>query len=162
MITTFVKSAPRRVHLFWTILKRNSNMTPEMKSKMRTLLVKHEGIKNHLYKDTRNKWTIGVGHNIEDNGLTDPQIFAILDDDVNIHFNFLSTNTWFHALDENRQCVLIDLAFNVGDKNFDKFVNMIEALKMMDFKRASQEILNSELSTSRKQELAHTMLTGEL
>jgi GH24 family phage-related lysozyme (muramidase) len=137
-------------------------MTEEMRIKIKTLLIKHEGFRNHLYKDSRDKWTIGIGHNIDDLGLKDKFINEVFYDDIDDHVKFLSSFEWFHALDENRQCALIDLAYNVGDKNFENFVEMIKALESKNMDKASQEILDSKISKERAQDLAEILLTGNL
>lgn len=165
LIIIFVKNATFRVHLNILNWTRTVPMTPEMRIKLRTLLIKHEGFRNHLYKDTRGKWTIGVGHNIEDLGLTDQQILSILDDDSASHWEFLSKYPWFHCLSEERQCALIDLAFNVGDKNFTKFSHMIEAIERLDFKIAAEELLRSDYAKQvgqRAIELANILRTSVL
>ena len=137
-------------------------MTPEMRAKLKALLIRHEGIRNHLYKDSKDKWTIGIGHNVDDLGLSNNIINFVFDEDIDSHTYFLSKFEWFHLLDENRQCALYDLAFNVGDKNFERFEQMIKALENSDFKKAAQEILESNIAKERANDLAEIIRTGNL
>lgn len=140
-------------------------MTEEMRIKIKTLLIKHEGFKNHLYKDSKGKWTIGIGHNVDDLGIKDQFILSIFYDDVDDHMKFLTSFDWYLELDENRKCALFDMAFNLGDKNFEKFEQMIEALKEKDFERAAQEILNSQYAKElpdRAHDISTIIQTGIL
>ncbi len=51
-------------------------------SRLIEILRRHEGVKNTLYKCTSDKWTIGVGRNLEDVGLSDDEIDFLLQNDI--------------------------------------------------------------------------------
>lgn len=96
-----------------------------------------EGKRNRLYKDTVGKWTIGVGWNIEDKGLPDGIIEQLLDIGINEAVALLDARIpWWRTLDDARQSVLVDMAFNMGGKLFT-FVNTIAAIKRGEWKKAA-------------------------
>lgn len=70
---------------------KNVQTNQDFYTKARNMLKQDEGKKPQLYKDTKNKWTIGYGHlikskeelkNYRNKTLTDQQIDALLDSDI--------------------------------------------------------------------------------
>ena len=51
-------------------------------SNLTELLKKHEGVKYELYKCTADKWTIGVGRNLEDVGISEDEADYLLQNDI--------------------------------------------------------------------------------
>lgn len=137
-------------------------MTPEMTTKLRKSLVSHEDYRKYPYIDSVGKITIGIGYNITDRGIDDEWINMQYQRDVNYFYNQLSKFSWFAGLNEDRQVVLIDMAF-MGWKRFLEFEKMIEALAKFDYKQAAVEMLNSkwaEQVKSRAISLAEGMEKG--
>jgi lysozyme len=132
--------------------------------KLITLLVKHEGLRLFPYKDTAGYLTIGVGHNLTANGLTHEQVMNILEDDINSTLTFLDKGVpWWRTLDEVRQRVMIDLAFNLMGTLLT-FKRMLTALQSHAWNVAADELLDSQFATQtgqRAQDLAHMLRTGE-
>jgi lysozyme len=121
-----------------------TSMTPDMKSKLRHLLIQHERYKQLPYTDSVGKITIGIGRNLTDRGVLPTEIDMMLDHDVDYFYNFLTTRfIWFQHLNENRQLALIDMCF-MGTGHFMEFEKMIAALETGDYEKAADEILNSE------------------
>lgn len=133
-------------------------------TKLRTQLIKHEGLKLKPYTDTVGKLTIGVGHNLTDNGLTMMQCMFILDDDVKDTIEFLSHNCpWWGGLDEVRQRAILDLAFNLKTRLLG-FKKMIAAIQAKDWGAAAKELLDSDFAKQtgiRASNLAAQILTGK-
>jgi lysozyme len=139
--------------------------------KLQDLLIKHEGMKAHAYKDSRGILTIGVGHNLEakpipydySKGLTDSQIRSILSDDLTTTVNFLNSHLpWFVNLDDVRQRALADMTFNLMSKVLG-FKKMLAALQAKDWNEASNQLLNSDFATQtgvRARDLASMFRTG--
>lgn len=140
-------------------------MTPEMKAKLKTLLVKHEDYRLLPYLDTTGHVTIGIGRNLTDRGVCPTEVDMMFDHDVDYFFNFLNNKFhWFPHLSEARQIALVDMCF-MGTKTFCEFVNMINALEKGDYYGAAKEILNSkyeEQVKSRAWDIANIIKTGEL
>lgn len=128
-------------------------------------LKRHEGYRKRLYKDSVGKLTIGVGHNIEDNGLDDPAIEIQLKIDINRALEdceMLFPN--FYSISENRQRVLANMAFNLGYDRLKSFKKLAQAVYNEDFNIAADEMLDSKWAGqvgTRAIELAELMRNDE-
>lgn len=74
----------------------------------------------------------------------------------------IGASIWMH-LTEPRQCVLTDMAFNIGQARLGKFVNMLDAIRKSQWQRASDELLDSVYAKQVKGRAiknAHVLLTG--
>lgn len=140
-------------------------MTPEAKLKLRNLLFKHESYEKYPYTDTSGHLTIGIGRNLTLNGISLPEAFGLLDNDMDYFIAKLSDGLkCFVDLDENRQVVLVDMCFNLGVNNFMGFSKMLAALERRDFVQAADEMLQSKWAEQvgiRARQLAEIMRTGE-
>ena len=66
-------------------------------------LEQHEGRRARPYMDSVGKITIGVGRNLSDKGLSQAEIDALLEHDLDDVLIDLETFAWFAALDGVRQ-----------------------------------------------------------
>ena len=134
-------------------------------SKLIETLRRHEGVKNTLYKCTSDKWTIGVGRNLEDVGLSEEEIdFLLLNDIVRTKELMDDYIPWHSDLDEVRQEALINFVFNVGIGTTMKFKNAMAALEEHDYDTAATEMLDSNWAKqvgSRAIEITQMIKTGE-
>lgn len=141
-------------------------MSTAMRVNSRALLIKHEGLKLKLYEDTVGKKTIGVGRNLEDHGLRENEALFMLENDIDYFYDSLINSfSWFEELSEERQIVLINMAFNLGIKGLKSFKRMLDALSFHNYRGASHHMLDSKWARQvgkRAQELADIMLTGKL
>ncbi|MCI0558751.1 MAG: glycoside hydrolase family protein [Nitrososphaera sp.] len=132
---------------------------------LRALLRKHEGYDNKLYKDSVDKWTIGIGWNIEDKGLPHEIIIQLLDIGIKEAEALLNARIpWWQALDDVRQLVLMDMAFNMGGRLFT-FKNMLASIKVKDWPAAAAEMrasLWAKQVGKRAEKLAQMMETGNV
>jgi len=134
----------------------------EMILKLIRQLKKHEGIRLKPYKDSVGKLTIGIGRNLDDVGITKNEAEFLLLNDISKVQTRLKKISWFNKLSENRKIVILNMTFNIGTSGLLKFKNMIKAIKQKDFKKASQEMLNSKWAVqvkSRAKELSKIMKT---
>lgn len=133
-------------------------------SNLKGMLVLHEGFKTKPYRCTAGKLTIGVGRNIEDLGITQDEAEFLLENDIDRCVLELSKSyPWFKNLTDERQDVLIDMAFNLGITRLRGFKNMISAVESGDYVRASAEMLNSSWARqvgNRAKTLAQIMERG--
>ncbi|AQN32323.1 lysozyme [Pseudoalteromonas phage PHS21] len=135
------------------------------KTKLAEQLKKHEGLKLKPYTDTVGKLTLGVGRNLIDKGITEQEALFMLNNDVDYFYRKLSKKlTWFKTLDDARQNVLVNMAFNLGIAGLMSFKKMLLACEHGNFKIAATEMLNSKWAKqvgNRAVELSEQMRTGE-
>lgn len=131
--------------------------------KLTDQLIVHEGLKLKPYTDTVGKLTIGVGHNLTDNGLTATQCISILQDDLGNTVRFLETRCpWWVRLDDVRQRAIANLTFNLMGKLLD-FKKMIAAIERQDWNAAADELLDSTFAHQtgqRAKDLGRMLRTG--
>ncbi len=128
-------------------------------------LIEHEGLVNKVYICPAGKLTIGVGRNLEDRGLTDLESLFLLNNDIVSLNNELSIKLPFYKdLDDVRQGVLINMAFNMGIYGLLKFKNTLKLIEEQNYLFASDEMLDSKWARqvpNRAKELANLMKGGK-
>lgn len=133
-------------------------------STLMEMLVKHEGLRLKPYKDTVGKLTIGVGRNIEDQGITKAEALVLLVNDIDrVHKESLNAIKSFSVLSDARKIVIMSMIFNMGLSKFLGFKKFIQFVEVRDFDSAAREMLNSLWSSqvkSRANDLADMMRTG--
>lgn len=132
----------------------------------RKLLMKHEGLRLKVYKDTVGKETIGYGRNLVDRGITEAEAEHLLANDIIYHYKQLTERLpWTKDLDDVRQLALLSMTFNMGIEGVLKFKRMLDALERKDFTQAAISALDSKWRTQvgkRATEIANMLQTGEL
>ena len=146
------------------------------RAKLIRLLEKDEGRRHYPYFDCCGKFfrqctcvnqgrlSIGVGRNIEDDGLTDQEIDILRDNDIDDAESDAEELWWFTNLDEVRRVVVLSMLFNLGLVPFLKFQKMIGAAGRADYHLAAREMINSLWATQvkdRAMRLAEMMMTGK-
>lgn len=143
----------------------------------------HEGFRAEPYVCPAGRWTVGYGHNLEAHGLTGGQChfllrqgwlhltitregaeylmgaqLARLERQCETHFDF------WHALNDARQNVLVEMAFQLGFDGLRGFRRMLAALRRHDYAGAAREGLDSkwarEDSPARARRLMRQMEMG--
>jgi lysozyme len=127
-------------------------------------LKRDEGYRDCVYTCSAGKLTIGYGHNVEDNPISDRAAELILLDDVGGVISRLEVLPWWRFLDGTRKRAMINMAFNLGFAGMMKFKKMIAAIEKKNFEQAATEMLNSRWADQvgeRADRLAKMMFTGE-
>lgn len=106
----------------------------------------HEGYKRHIYQCTAGKYTVGIGRNLDDVGISFEEAEFMLANDIDRCVNLLSNFEWYVNQPENVRNALINMCFNLGLPRLLGFKRMIEALKKKDYTKASIEALDSRWS----------------
>lgn len=151
-----------------------------LESKTIKQLKRHEGFKERVYQCTAGRDTIGYGYNLDANGLglsnyeinsfrkngiTKEQALTILNVQVAQIEKRLSVDLdYFDGLNEARQAVLINMAFNLGINGLYGFKNTLAMVRAGDYVLAAKNMLKSKWVTQvkgRAYELAKQMETGE-
>lgn len=112
---------------------------------LQKIITLNEGVRNFPYRDTRGILTIGIGHNLEANGLSNAVIQQVFIEDVQQTINDLfNALPWLPNLDQIRLIPLIDLCFNLGINGLLQFHHFLNAVQNQQWTTAYQELLNSE------------------
>lgn len=92
-------------------------ITFDAPDKLRASLKHHEGVKSLPYRDTAGHLTIGVGHNLDSEGLPPSVIEALLDWDL-LHAVLLTDRIlpWARTLNDPRKRALTEMVFNLGTR----------------------------------------------
>lgn len=158
------------------------------RERLKAQLILHEGLKLTPYLDTVKKWTLGVGYNISDRGIgffeehcgrklgtvivvTREECLRVLDADITRIEGAMGVYfpTYFE-LDDVRQRVCLDLAFNMGLRALG-FNRTIECIKARDWSGAARELWKSKWADQvgdgpgkhwdRADRLTKMLLTGQ-
>ncbi len=123
-----------------------------------------EGFRPNVYTDTTGHRTIGYGHNLE-NGITPEMAEFILKRDLETAERAVKDKfAWYFKLNDARQFVLLDMAFNMGLARLCTFKKMLAAVERGDYATAAKEMLDSRWAfqvKTRAEKLAEMMKTGE-
>ena len=135
------------------------------KQRLMAQLREHEGLRLKPYHCTAGKLTIGIGRNLEAVGLREDEAIYMLNNDINETYDKLR-NAWpkIILLDDARQNVMINMAFNIGVAGLMKFSKMLNALALTDYEQAAKEMLDSKWADQvgeRAVKLAMQMRTGQ-
>lgn len=136
----------------------------------RDLIKRHEGLRLVPYRCSENHWTVGYGHNLDSHGEPIPEIITLGQAEEYFEEDFeqaelaceLVVPGW-ELLDDVRQAVLIDMAFNLGREGLRKFKNMLAAVAERHWLAASLAMMNSRWAVQvgrRADELSAMMESG--
>ena len=143
----------------------NNRKANTMNEKLKNQIVRHEGLMLKVYQCSAKKWTIGVGRNVQDRGITKEEAMFLLDNDLKFFEDDVKKKIpWYEQLDEVRKCVLINMAFNMGTEGLLKFTNTLKLIEEKKYKEASENMLKSKWAEQvgvRAKELSKQMETGE-
>ena len=107
-------------------------------------LIRHEGLKLKPYRCTAGALTIGVGHNLDANGIPEHIAMALLAHDIAIcRQEIQRAMPWSLSLPQAAQDVLVNMGF-MGVAKLRKFTKFLAALEARDYLAASQEMLDSK------------------
>lgn len=132
-------------------------------------IIRHEGKvvrdgRHWPYKDTVGKLTTGYGRNITDKGFSEDEARLMLYNDIQEVIDGLRKGYWwFDELDDIRQEVVINMAFNLGMAGFGKFRNTIGYISDGNYRQAASNMLQSRWAAQvgrRAVELSRMMETG--
>lgn len=143
-------------------------------NKLYTFLEDEEGLFLTPYLDSKGVLTVGIGHNLKakpipeittSSTISKEHAYAILKQDVaDVVKDVQRELSWVTSLDEVRLCVVLAMVFQLGIGGVLKFKNFLNALKVHNFSKASNEMLDSkwakEDSPNRAKRAAQMMLTG--
>jgi lysozyme len=106
-------------------------------------LIADEGLRLKPYRDTVGKLTIGIGRNLDDEGITKEEALYLLNNDIQRIKGQLAPLQNFSQLSETRQRVLTEMAFNMGFGGLMAFKRMWQAIQAKDWDGAANAMLDS-------------------
>ena len=120
--------------------------------------------RHELYQCPSGCWTIGYGRNLEANGISEVEAVDLVTADCIQAFRDAAelVPNWL-ALDDVRQGVLANMAFNLGKERLAKFVHLLAAVNELRYADAANEMKQSLWYTQvgkRAERLALEMETG--
>lgn len=139
---------------------------------LRAELSRDEGIEREPYTDTQGHLTVGIGYNLDVYKVPEGITFPLSDSEIDTLFNISINNTiqqmntylsWWKDLDEVRQRVIANMAFNLGVYKLSKFVNTIAFIKNGDYAAAADAMRASDWYNQvgkRAVRLCEAMRTG--
>ena len=142
--------------------------TGKLSAKGKEFLIKEEGLRTEAYKDSKGKWTIGVGHTGQVDGkpvgpgmkITEAKARQLFDQDVQKFENYVNSVVKV-PVTQNMFDAMVSYAFNVGSLG-PKF---LKKLNSKDYKGAMAELttIDPELQArrQREQKLFGTSITAD-
>lgn len=131
-------------------------------------LIRDEGVVLHEYKDHLGYSTIGIGRLIDKRkggGISLSEARFLLNNDiVRVSNEVRRALPWSEKLDEERFCVLLNMAFQMGITGLLGFKNTLAMIERGDYRAAAKGMLNSKWSKqtpARCKRLSIQMETGE-
>lgn len=133
------------------------------RKRLEEILTRHEGLRLKPYRCSEGKLTIGIGRNLDDNGITEDEAKYMMWNDIYESEEKLRKFSWFEGLSDIRQEIIINLHFNIGHTAFLKFKKMIWALENGDYTGAAAEMKDSKWYSQvgiRAEQLIEAMLSN--
>ena len=133
-------------------------------TRLKSDIKRHEGIRLKPYQDTEGLLTIGIGRCLDRVGISEGEAELMLSNDLEDAVKaarFVIHN--YEKLDEVRQEVVVNMAFNLGRNGLTEFRKMRMALGEEKYDLAAEEMLDSKWAKqvgARATELAQRMRTG--
>lgn len=136
-------------------------------SKIIAQLRRDEGEVLHAYQDHLGFWTIGIGVLIDKRkggGITQEESEYLFLNRLREKERVLRNKLpWFARLDDARQGVLLNMAYQMGVEGLLAFKNTLAAVEAGDYKKAAEGMLASkwaQQTPARATRLAKQMETG--
>lgn len=127
-------------------------------------LKRDEGYRQHPYRDSVGVETIGYGFNLQADGLSPDESDCVLLLRVRKRYlTLIAALPWVKSLDEARQGVLLNMAYNLGVAGLLEFRQMLGNVQAGQFNLAAADMLASKWAEqvgSRAQRLAQQMRDG--
>jgi len=139
-------------------------MNGEIDAQLIDQIKRHEGYRQHVYKCSAGKNTIGIGRNLDDVGISEDEAeYLVLNDLVKAAKQLNTTFTWYSSLTIRRKQAMINICFNVGIGTLKQFKRFLAAMESGDYEEAKKELLDSKYARQvgqRAQEVAQQIVDG--
>ena len=123
-------------------------MTDEQLTLLRQELIEDEGRRLRPYRCPTGHLTVGVGRNLDANGLRDDEVDLMLSNDIADASEALDRiDPGWREHPPEVQRALVNLVFNMGADGWLKFFNTRAALRRRDYEAAAKGLLASKWAT---------------
>ena len=113
-------------------------------TQMKNEVLRFEGLSLKPYFCPAGKLTIGVGRNLEDNGITQQEAMQMLQNDLERCWQELQDNISFlMQLPQEAREILLHMCYNLGIHKLLGFKRALAHLQQGNFELAAQEMLDS-------------------
>lgn len=136
---------------------------PELTREER-LLKAHEGLRLKPYRCTAGALTIGIGRNLDANGISEDEAILLMRNDLAKCKAQVATLDMPEDLGEVRTAVLVNMCFNLGFgglKSFKRTLGLIREKRFAEAAKAMGESKWARQVGRRATQLAQMMRTGE-
>jgi lysozyme len=127
-------------------------------------LKRDEAIRLKPYRDTVGKLTIGVGRNLDDEGISVAEAEMLLRNDIQaVQIELQRALPWTFQLDDAHRGVLENMSFNMGVEGLLKFHDTLSFVQRGMYDEAATAMLQSKWANEvgpRATRLAEQMRTG--
>lgn len=114
-------------------------------NELKGVLIFEEGEYLKPYTCKANKLSIGVGRNLEDNGIREDEMNLMLLNDIKYKYDEVKrVIPKFDELSIPRKVAIMNMYFNLGYNRFIGFKNMVKAINEGDFDKAALELEDSK------------------
>ena len=108
-------------------------------------LVRDEGLRLKAYADSVGKISIGVGRNLDDNGISKPIAMLLLYEDIEqAESDARKLVPNFEQMPEPIRRGLVNMSFNLGHSRLSSFKKMLAYIRVLEFAAAADEALDSK------------------
>lgn len=108
-------------------------------------LERDEELRLKPYRDSLGNLSIGIGRNLDDEGISRHEALMMLANDIDKRVRLLDEHLpWWRSLDEVRSRVIVNMCFNLGIGGLLGFRRMLAALKAGDYDTAADEMADSK------------------
>ena len=123
---------------------------------IKDMLVRHEGIRTFPYHCSESKLTIGIGRNLEQNGISEEEAYYLLENDIKrVMSNLDKSFQMWRCFPKKARLVCIDMAFQMGIAGFLKFKKTIALMQLGMWLEASEELLDSKYAVQTPNRAAY-------
>jgi lysozyme len=141
-------------------------MEAKLLERIKEQLLRHEGLRLKPYRCTAGKLTIGVGRNLDANGISQKEAYVLLENDIQSCERQLLDEIpeIYNGLDEVRKSVLLNMCFNLGIGGLLSFNNTLAFVAAGDWERTANSMLASKWAKQvgrRAIELSELMRKGK-
>lgn len=131
-------------------------------------IIYHEGMRLKPYKCPAGKISIGIGRNLDDNGISKAEALIMLHNDIDAataDLMYLFGRLVWESFTDGRKMALVDLRFNIGPTRFRDFQKMIHAVRVGDWNEAAAQLKDSlwwnQVQENRRDTLYDQIYTGD-